>query len=64
MPDTVSAGPDLRARLQALHRVIGNTPMLGVNILYRGRPRRIYAKHESLNFTGCVKDRMALFVLD
>jgi cysteine synthase A len=64
MMETVSVGPDLRARFHALHRVVGNTPLLAVDILYRGEFRRIHAKHESLNFTGSVKDRMALFVLE
>ena len=54
----------LRRRFTALHRLVGNTPLLAIDIRYRGEPRTIYAKHESLNFTGSVKDRMALFVLE
>ena len=30
---------------------------------YRGRQRTIYAKYESLNLTGSIKDRMALHIL-
>jgi len=56
--------PALRERLHSLHRLIGNTPMLVVDVRYRGEPRRIYAKQESLNLTGSIKDRMALFVLE
>ena len=52
------------ARFSALHRLVGNTPMLAVDIRYHGELRRIFAKHESLNLTGSVKDRMALFVLE
>ena len=52
------------ARFNALHRLIGNTPLLAVDVRYRGQPRRVYAKHESLSLTGSVKDRMALFVLE
>ena len=52
------------AQFAALHRLIGNTPLLAVDVRYRGVPRRIYAKHESLNLTGSVKDRLALFVLE
>ena len=48
----------------SLHRLVGNTPLLAIDIRYRGEPRTIYAKHESLSFTGSVKDRMALFVLE
>lgn len=54
----------IRAQFEALHRLVGNTPLLAVDVLYRGEPRRIYAKHESLSLTGSVKDRMALFVLE
>jgi cysteine synthase A len=32
--------------------------------MYRGAPRVIYAKQESLNLTGSIKDRMALFILE
>ena len=52
--------PDFRS----LHRLIGNTPLLAIDLLYRGEPRTIYAKHESLNLTGSIKDRMALFILE
>jgi cysteine synthase len=56
--------PAVRDRFHSLHRLIGNTPLLAVDVRYRGEPRRIYAKHESLNLTGSIKDRMALFVLE
>ena len=52
------------ARFDALHRVIGNTPLLAIDFLYRGEPRVLYAKQESLNLTGSIKDRMALFILE
>jgi cysteine synthase A len=64
MPETPAFPPDLRARFTALHRLVGNTPLVAVDVRYRGEPRRIYAKHESLSFTGSVKDRMALYVLE
>lgn len=48
----------------ALHRLIGNTPLLAIDVRYRGRARRVYAKHESLSFTGSVKDRMAIVTLE
>jgi cysteine synthase A len=54
----------LRDRFHSLHRLIGNTPLLVLDLRYRGQPRRIFAKHESLNLTGSIKDRMALFVLE
>ncbi len=51
-------------RFAALHRLIGNTPLLAIDFLYKHEPRVIYAKQESLNFTGSIKDRMALFIME
>lgn len=47
----------------ALRQLVGGTPLL--EILYRidGHERRLYAKYESLNMTGSVKDRMACHIL-
>jgi cysteine synthase A len=56
--------PDVSERFLALHRLIGNTPLLAVDVRYRGHSRVIYAKIESLNLTGSIKDRMALFILE
>lgn len=49
--------------MAAVEHMVGNTPLL--EILYRldGRQHCIYAKHESSNFTGSVKDRMACHIL-
>ena len=44
-------------------RLIGATPLLEIHCRYRGREQRIYAKHEAYNFTGSIKDRMALYIL-
>ena len=51
-------------QLRSLHRLVGNTPLLAIDLMYRGERRVIYAKHESLNLTGSIKDRMALFILE
>jgi cysteine synthase A len=51
-------------QFRSLHRLIGNTPLLAIDLIYRGERRVIYAKHESLNLTGSIKDRMALFILE
>ena len=64
MSDTVVVDPVVGQRSSALHRLIGNTPLLAIDFLYEGRPRVIYAKQESLNFTGSIKDRMALFIVE
>ena len=64
MPELVGHDPRLRERFQALHRLVGNTPLLAIELTYRDEPRVIYAKQESLNLTGSIKDRMALFILE
>jgi cysteine synthase A len=51
------------ALLQGLSRAIGNTPLVAVRCRLRGRERTVYAKSEQLNFTGSIKDRMALHIL-
>ncbi len=63
MPHAVSDDV-LTSRFASLHRLVGNTPLLAIDFLYRGHPRVVYAKQESLNLTGSIKDRMALFVLE
>jgi cysteine synthase A len=51
-------------RVRGLQRLVGNTPMLAIDFRFRGEPRVLYAKQESLNLTGSIKDRMALFILE
>jgi cysteine synthase A len=51
-------------RLRGLRVLVGNTPLLAVEFAVNdGAPRRVYAKAESLNMTGSIKDRMALHIL-
>lgn len=50
-------------RLDGLSRLVGNTPLLGIRLTFRGKRRVIYAKCEQLNLTGSIKDRMALHIL-
>lgn len=45
-------------------RLIGNSPLLVINFLYKGEDRVIYAKAEHYNITGSIKDRMALYILE
>lgn len=51
-------------QFRGLHRLIGNTPLLAIDLLYKGEPRVVYAKYESLNLTGSIKDRMALYIVE
>ena len=51
-------------RLRGLRILVGNTPLLAVEFsVDHGEPRRLYAKAESYNLTGSIKDRMALHIL-
>jgi cysteine synthase len=53
----------LDPKFHALSRLVGNTPLLGVHVECRGNRHVIYAKCEQLNFTGSIKDRIALHML-
>lgn len=50
-------------KFSALEKLIGNTPLLKINYLYKNKPFCIYAKAEHYNLTGSIKDRMALYIL-
>ena len=50
-------------RFEALAALIGNTPMVGIEYRYRGNVGTVYAKCENYNYTGSIKDRMALCIL-
>ncbi len=49
--------------LEDLQGAIGRTPLLEIHYEKDGRKGRVFAKLESENLTGSVKDRMALYVL-
>lgn len=42
---------------------IGNTPLLEISCTWRGRYLRVFAKMESYNLTGSIKDRVAYYIL-
>lgn len=46
-----------------LAALVGRTPLIEIRYSFEGQPRRLYAKYESMNMTGSVKDRMALHIL-
>ncbi len=54
----------LKTQAHGLHRLVGNTPLLGIDYLWAGEPRTVYAKCETVNLTGSIKDRMALHILE
>jgi len=53
----------IKNRLEALSSLIGNTPMVGIEYRYKRRKGTIFAKCEHYNYTGSIKDRMALCIL-
>ena len=46
-----------------LEKLIGNTPLIAVNLQDQGYLRTVYAKLEYFNLSGSIKDRMAFEVL-
>ena len=63
MVEATAHDPALAQRFRSMRRLIGNTPLLALSLRVDGRARTIYAKYESLNLTGSIKDRMALHIL-
>jgi len=50
-------------KLKEFDRLIGHTPMVGINYRYKGNEGIVYTKCEYYNFSGSIKDRMALYIL-
>jgi cysteine synthase A len=63
MTDNILTETSISKSINGLSSLIGNTPLLEIEFLYRGKPRRIFAKAEHLNMTGSIKDRMALYIM-
>ncbi|MDD5361362.1 MAG: cysteine synthase family protein [Ignavibacteria bacterium] len=53
----------LARKFHGLKHLVGNTPLLQIEFLYKGETRLIYAKAENFNLTGSIKDRMALYIM-
>jgi cysteine synthase A len=52
-----------RCKFSALQAMIGRTPLLAIDLNWKGEARTVYAKAEHYNLTGSIKDRMALSIL-
>ncbi len=50
-------------KLDDVEKLIGNTPLLEITYLYKGEERKLFAKLESGNFSGSIKDRIAHHIL-
>jgi cysteine synthase len=57
------ASRDADRTLNDIRHLVGNTPLLAIDLTFDGVPYRIFAKAESLNLTGSIKDRMALNII-
>jgi len=53
----------MQNKVSAIAALVGDSPLIEIHYLHDGASRRIYAKYESMNMTGSVKDRMALTIL-
>jgi cysteine synthase A len=61
--DIIMSNSDLQSKFQFLSCMIGGTPLLEIDFLYKGEERAIHVKAEHYNLTGSIKDRMALHIL-
>ncbi len=50
-------------KFDSLKGLISNTPLIEIDLLYDGKPKKIFAKAEYFNLSGSIKDRVALYIL-
>ncbi len=46
-----------------VERLVGNTPMIKIDYEYEGKKGSIYSKVEYYNYSGSIKDRIALYII-
>ncbi|MEE1117344.1 PLP-dependent cysteine synthase family protein, partial [Methanosphaera sp.] len=46
-----------------IEKLVGNTPMIKINYNYEGKQGSIYTKLEYYNYSGSIKDRIALYII-
>ncbi len=63
MNNSVKVSDRITSQFFSLSHMIGNTPLLEIEFTHKNTRRKIYAKYESLNMTGSIKDRMAFHIL-
>ena len=63
MSENIYNGTGISSSIQGLANLIGNTPLLEIAFLYKGRPGKVFAKAEYLNLSGSIKDRMAFHII-
>ena len=50
-------------KIKNLEKFIGNTPLIKISALVDGKEVEVFAKYEAYNFSGSIKDRMALEII-
>jgi cysteine synthase A len=61
--NSITLDPGVESRLASVSNLVGDTPLLEFPCEVQGKSVTIFAKHEMANFTGSVKDRMALHII-
>ena len=46
-----------------IEKLVGNTPMIKIDYEYEGKKGSIYSKIEYYNYSGSIKDRIALYII-
>ena len=54
---------NIHSKLKSLEKLIGNTTLVEITFIYNGKEIKIYSKLEYYNYTGSIKDRMALHII-
>lgn len=47
-----------------IKKLIGNTPMIKINLKYKEKNISVYSKLEYYNYTGSIKDRLAYYIIN
>lgn len=55
---------DISNKFNYVRAMVGNTPLLEIELEYKGKPMKIYAKAEYYNLSGSIKDRVALYIME
>ncbi len=50
-------------KIKDLELAFGNTPLIEVTFKFKDKLRKIYGKYEAFNFSGSIKDRIAIHIL-
>ena len=50
-------------RVMNIGKLVGNTPMIQIDYEYEGKKGSIYTKLEFYNYSGSIKDRIALYII-